>query len=88
MPFGTIKTFNVLGIYTDVDNEKGNFNIFKITCKFPIAFLPNGNHFSAFGSASILAEATAFLMAKGTDTERHIGGSPMAEKYVSSTMYV
>lgn len=42
--------------------------------------LLNGNHFAAFALASVLAEATAFLIASGTATERHTGGSAIAEK--------
>lgn len=40
--------------------------------------LPKKKYVGLDESASFLAEATAFLMASGTDTDIHNGGSPTA----------
>lgn len=67
--------------------QKGVFTCSRPICKKQLrkkitnkqeTMLPKGNHLSAIELASVLAEATAFLMANGTDTDKQIGGSLIA----------
>lgn len=46
-------------------------------------YLLNGHHFSDFGSASVLADEIACLIANGTETAKHSGGSATAKKKMS-----
>lgn len=48
--------------------------------------LPKGNHFLLVDAAFSLAEATAFLIANGTDIVIHKGGSAVAVKKINGKL--